>query len=638
LNRRLLAWALCCALTAAGLLAALPVVFGSSLQQIHVRWAPLSERERVRLEQQFALAEPAPVDQDTWSYIPTDVTPELLRTIVCHPDVQDTSGIDRSGLALGNTPLSARRGGLLEAPQAARVTKLAGYVLATIAIALLACGAIVSSELSVRRALRTLKANIVGRGWRHALFDRLTGLATRGVPDLPAEVLGFFRVCFALFLVLAVVAVPVRSAPGVVADGWPDVDWIGWLLARPERLAALERLLFVALGLFAIGLCTRVAYWVVAAGLTIYAAAGTQSYQSSVHVWMVAIFAVLCLVAVPWHATPLSADEVLRRFRGRPSTRGLSSKRYGFAIWMPGFILGTVWASAAYSKLEGGFEWMTGGAVKYHWVIDAAKGTPVEWGLWVASHHWAAVVLSFFGVFFEAAFIFAAFAKPGVWRNILTSTGLFLLIGFFLFNNVLWWPWWLVYLSFAVPWERAYSFVTSHSLRRKRENAPSAGDSMTGRYGLRPIHGVLIALVCMHGILQLPAGFGRFGSYANTYRSTAAFDLLNPLPPVERLWYGYDTPLQMELDAPGTADAMRQLPDGASLPEASIAWIDASPDRFGVRFDRDADLTLTSQQRTFNWTEGRFELAPEPLIIASADLGSMRIMKNADDQSLSMCQ
>ena len=208
----------------------------------------------------------------------------------------------------------------------------------------------------------------------------------------------------------------------------------------------------------------------------------------------------------------------------------------------PGLILGTAWASAAYSKMEGGPEWILGGAVKYHWVIDAAKGAPVEWGLWVASHHWASVLMSFSAVFFEAVFVLSVFARPGRWRNVLALTGLLLLIGFHLFHNVLWWSWWLVYLSFAIPWTGLYDLAAA----RVGGWPPVAGTSATpsspgSRRDLRPVHMVLIALVCVHGTLELPEGFGRFGSYSNTYASTAAFDTANVIEPVDRLWIGYGT-------------------------------------------------------------------------------------------------
>ena len=225
-------------------------------------------------------------------------------------------------------------------------------------------------------------------------------------------------------------------------------------------MAALEFAILVLLVPFAIGLWTRAAYWLIGAGMTVWVLVWIESQHSNAHRWLVTIVMILCLLPVPWGAA-LSVDEALRRRRGEGYGTGLRGKVYGYPMWIPGLILGTVWASAAYAKMDSsGTAWILGGAVKYHWVIDAPNAA-VDWGLWVASHHWAAVVMAFSGVFFEAVFILSIFARPGPWRHVLTSTGLALLIGFYLFHGVLWWTWWLAFLSFATPWASLFALVRS---------------------------------------------------------------------------------------------------------------------------------------------------------------------------------
>jgi hypothetical protein len=217
-------------------------------------------------------------------------------------------------------------------------------------------------------------------------------------------------------------------------------------------------------------------------------------------------------------------------------------------VWVPGFVLGTLFASAAYAKLAAsGFAWISGAAVKYHWVIDA-QDAPVEWGLWIASHHWAAVIMSFCGVFFEATFILSVLIDSPRWRMVFTSGGLALLAGFYLFQSVFWLPWWLVLVSFAIPWGAVSNLLDSHGLRRV-----DAGNGVTRtssrvflRSELRPVHFALIALVCVHAMFPLRAGFGRFTGYANTYPSIDAFDRSDAIDPVDRLWLDYGTPRRLK--------------------------------------------------------------------------------------------
>ena len=273
--------------------------------------------------------------------------------------------------------------------------------------------------------------------------------------------------------------------------------------------------------------------------------------------------------------------------------------------------------------------------MKYHWVIDAAKGAPVEWGLWVASHHWASVLMSFSAVFFEAVFVLSVFARPGRWQNVLALTGLLLLIGFHLFHSVLWWSWWLVYLSFAIPWTGLYDLAAA----RVGGWPPVAGTSATpaspgSRRDLRPVHMVLIALVCVHATLELPEGFGRFGSYSNTYASTAAFDTANVIEPVDRLWLGYGTAQPTEVaSAERAVNAILELANDEPLPPALADLIHTQEDiqrlisRQRLLGESPGHLTLTRRRRAFDWTQGRFHTPDPAAVFGSIDLDSMTVVK-----------
>ena len=572
-----------CLLGLAGLLySALHLTFGDRPVYVHVRWAPgVDGAARQRLEQQYRLVLPELREGRTFGYALTDRSRDNVRSLVLDPSAEDTAQIHRTRFRVGyfapRLPYVTSRPWM---PAGLEVLIALCFLMGLVSIGLALLG--IAAPARVRGPVLTLRDAFLdplaagqrtAEGFRRSVVPAIT----RGIPELRAEVLGFFRFFYAAFLFLALAGGRWQLAPGSVADASPNWRWVAWLAGRTDVMAALEYGLFALLALFAIGLCTRVAYWLIAAGMTTCVLVSIQSDESGVHVWIVAAFMILCLIPAPWHATPLSVDDAIRRWRGRASARGLRGKSYGYAVWMPGLILGTVWLSAAYSKMEGGLEWILGGAVKYHWVIDAAKGTPVEWGLWVASHHWVSVLMSFSGVFFEAVFVLSVFARPGRWRNVLALTGLPLLVGFHLFHNVLWWPWWLVYLSFAIPWTGLYDLLASRVRRWSRVSSTSATPPSPGlHHDLRPVHMVLIALVCVHAALGAARGLRPLRPILHTYASTAAFDAANAIDPVDRLWIGYGTASSTEVaNAERAMNVILELANDEPLPPALADWIRA---------------------------------------------------------------
>jgi hypothetical protein len=156
--KRLLAWAVAYALASAAVLASIPVLFGSPEPIVLIHWRGVSASERLSLEGEFGLTVAIQLDDDMWGYVPTRTSPDALREIVTHPSVEDTDGIDRRAFTVSDsTPLSPRRGGLLEAPTIARLARLLGYVLACFAAIWLLRSALVSPPLQpgspFRRAL-----------------------------------------------------------------------------------------------------------------------------------------------------------------------------------------------------------------------------------------------------------------------------------------------------------------------------------------------------------------------------------------------------------------------------------------------------------------------------------------------------
>ena len=106
--------ALICAAASAALFAAVPLLFGSPLPMVHVRWNAIAEPDRMALEQRFRLTEAAPLGNETWAYVPADTSAATLRAIVAHPSVADTDGINRRTFTIADSPpLTPRRGGLI---------------------------------------------------------------------------------------------------------------------------------------------------------------------------------------------------------------------------------------------------------------------------------------------------------------------------------------------------------------------------------------------------------------------------------------------------------------------------------------------------------------------------------------------
>ena len=73
---------------------------------------------------------------------------------------------------------------------------------------------------------------------------------------------------------------------------------------------------------------------------------------------------------------------------GAARCRRATPKEYGYTVWVPGLVLGVVFAAAAVAKLrDAGVAWILNGTVKYHFLSDSVQAM-VDWGLWIGRHHW----------------------------------------------------------------------------------------------------------------------------------------------------------------------------------------------------------------------------------------------------------
>ncbi len=292
---------------------------------------------------------------------------------------------------------------------------------------------------------------------------RWPDLLTRAVPSTTAEALGFYRVLFAVGLLVVFVNAQFGElpAPGHThpANAWlADWDWVRWIVNRPTLVRCLETTITAAILLFGLGLWTQTVNTVLAGSLWVWTL--VRLHHTGTHPWAVALITVLCLVSVRW-GDAFSLDETIRRWRYRGFPPGRQGKAYGLAVWLPGLVLGTAMAGAAYAKIHGGgLSWIIGGAVKYHFVTDAGNA-PVDWGLWIASHHFAAVGASAFAVLAEGSLVIAVFSRSVRLRVLLGGTSLALLIGFNLFQNEVWHAWWMLWSCFFIPWGRLFNRLST---------------------------------------------------------------------------------------------------------------------------------------------------------------------------------
>ena len=175
-----------------------PLVFGTPLPQVHIRWREISVDQRIALERRFALTEATRLDDDAWSYVPTDTSRERLVAIVTDPAVADTDGINRRTFSISDTPpLTPRRGGLLDAPPwMARVTILLGYLLALLSALFFVRATVASPALRAGSPIRrAIDPSVRGQRSHRAWSARLLSTARkREVPGRlsrrPSRLLG----------------------------------------------------------------------------------------------------------------------------------------------------------------------------------------------------------------------------------------------------------------------------------------------------------------------------------------------------------------------------------------------------------------------------------------------------------------
>ena len=392
--------------------------------RINVRWrSDVSDVQRDALAARYQLEEFEFREGTTWTYSALDSSRQNLAALIFERAVWDTQGIDRETFEL------------VEPVPHAVSTVLVRSLLLTLAAA--ASGTTLwASRLAMRR---------IANG-----TIRFIG---RRIHPITARELGFFRVVFAalLWTVFSRLRLPLEPFPRTLhinRSPLADWEWVHWLATQPSVVAQLEHIILGSIVVFGFGLLTRAVYPLLVLQLTVWTLIRIQHADS--HVWAVAVVTAWGLLAVRW-GDAVSLDETMRRLRGRSTSRQPRGRGYGFALWLPGLVFGTAVAAAGIAKLRAsGIEWVLGGAVKYHFVTDAANA-PNDWGLWIASHHWAAVIFSLLAVGTELSLGVAPLVRTNRGRLPLAIASLALLSGFYVFQGIFWSAWWMVWALFFLP-------------------------------------------------------------------------------------------------------------------------------------------------------------------------------------------
>ena len=586
-GRRLFASAVACVL----LLAAFAAPFIITVEPappaegwpINVRWAPgVSQAQRAALEARYRLGIVQRHDDRTWVYRLSDPSRENIRALVVDPLAEDTSGIDRSAHRLSTPRITLAELFAERHPEAAERLEDALTWRNVLAIAVAIAFVIGLTGSTLRRVL------------------------SRGIPPLSAAGLGLYRMALGAALAAVVIKyddLPNRPFPRELHrayDWFANWEWVHRLAENPGLVKWAVPVCLGLLAAFALGVFARASYLGFLGILTAYVFVVLQ--HKSAHDWGLPLITLWGLAVVPW-------DAGLGIRRRHSDVDG----NYGFAIWFPGLMIGLAFLAAAWAKLDSsGLAWVTGGAVKYHFLEDWSQA-PTDWGLRVAGRPGLAVALSAGAILVEGLFILHVFFRSPLVRVLFAIPALVLLAGFRLLQGVVWTQWWVLFLAF-VPWQAI-------AARINRREAPRVTTDP------RPaLHGGAAAVVAVAVGVQVVASSARlemepfvsdYGMYSWTWPSREGFDA--HLARKYRVYafraWRDDTPAE---DVTGRLSAMSKATDlladvvdsarsGAALSDerrrALGAMASAYRDTYG---DSIARMLVLVTEQAFDWQEGRF--------------------------------
>jgi hypothetical protein len=489
--------------------------FGDRPAHINVRWAPsVTPDVQSQLERKYHLISPQRTEGRTFSYDLTDLSRDNIRAMVLDPAVEDTHYIHRTAYRIWRFAPRSK----YPEPGTAWGPLLEATIVGLLLIAAIAFALAVAEQFVPQRIVERVPTRHAFMHPYEAAGSFLRAIANR-IPTGSPEQVAVFRIAFgfallALFLAQRVGPVSVVEGTNVIT---PLHRWLitPFALAPQLTLWVLPWLLVWGI-LFIVGAASRLSYLMLTIGA--YAWATLMTTRVGYHTVSALLVALLCLIPSRW-SDAWSVDAWWRRRNGNAPILAANPKVYGYTIWIPGVVIGVIFAAAAVAKLhESGIAWILNGTVKYHFLSDAAAA-PLDWGLRVGLHPYVAVVLSLGAILIESTIVLGAFARRYVYRAIAGIAGVSLLSGFALFQGLFWPAWWLLLISF-LPWQR----LGPRPVRSASVDQLSIGRT---RFALQPI--IVIVFVVEQLVvsgLSLEQGpvFSTYGMYSNTYDSPAGYE------------------------------------------------------------------------------------------------------------------
>ena len=488
------------------------LIFGERPAYVHIRWAPgVSDAMRAQEERTYSLRRPEFREGRTWGYSLGDLSRPNVTALVNDPAVEDTHNINRikfrPGLFTPRFPYETR------APWIPAGLNVFGALCALGGL-LAMCLALVEFAVppailrAPRRAIQPVF--LEPRATSRRAAERLVSWVGGRIPPASAEAVAPFRIVFGCAVLLMVLSRPVHgewaAEPQNVLS--PLHQFAVQIFVNAPRLAdAIPPWLLFWGALFIAGAMARTAFAMVTLGAFAW---GLLYTTRTTHHTISAFLLALCFLQGCRWGDAWSVDAWRRRHHPKP--RG-TPQEYGYTVWVPGFVLGVVFAAAAFAKLrESGLGWILNGTVKYHFLSDSTQAM-VDWGLHVGQHPWLAVFLSFAAIAIEGVVIVGVLSRAYRYR-LAAGVAAMSIIGGFVLLQGLWWPgWWLLLLSF-LPW---------HLVRPARvvEAVPSR------RRASGPVMAV-IALVALQIVvsalrLEVTPVLSTYDMYSTTYADDAEY-------------------------------------------------------------------------------------------------------------------
>jgi hypothetical protein len=410
------------------------VLFGSPSPVVTIVWdESAGTGARRYLERRFSLTDQHSGRAGLSRYALRDTSEANRRAMLAEERIRGIEGIDRRTFDVSPLlPRAAWRAGVVRAPEAvAAAVEILGV--------LLAAGGVAALLLPPSAATSLRRWSSRGLSWMQ-----------RGVPAATPEAAAAFRIVFGSLVVWFFYDEPVRvdqlTAFAVAQSEGLYGTVVRWLAAHPGIVVALRPVLLWTGVLFVLGVATRVAFAAFTLAALLWACVFTLS--TTAHAIAALQVSLIALLASRW-GDAWSVDALLRNLRGRPRT-STPLRAYGYSVWIPGFVLAVAFVAAAWSKVRQGPGWILNGTVKYHFVSDLEQAW-VTWGPSLTRWHVVAVLMSAAAVIIEALVITGVFSTRYAYRAVLGCCAAGLLVGFALFQGIVWPAWWVLLLSF-LPW------------------------------------------------------------------------------------------------------------------------------------------------------------------------------------------